>query len=121
MKTILIAQHHGTFFTLNSLKEHGIKDVTIIIPGSQVSKYNKMYSENPSNSDFTAFKDYDKLISSYVKNNNLDYKVYVVEDFDVRNSFVSTLRVAMDLGYQEIIACILSGAVINKDYTPLLS
>ena len=117
MKTILVAQHHGTFFTLNSLREHGIEDVTIIIPGSQVEKYNKMYNENTANPDFAAFKDYDKLISSYIKENNLKYKVYVVDDFDVKNTFVSTLRVAADLGYREIVTCILSGAIVNKDYT----
>lgn len=118
MKTILIAQHHGTFFTLNSLKEQGIEDVTVIIPGSQVEKYNKMYNENSTNPDYITFKDYDKLISSYIKENNLKYKVYVVDDFDVRNTFVSTLKVAVDLGYNEIVACILSGAIVNNDYTP---
>lgn len=117
MKTILVAQHHGTFFTLNSLREHGIEDVTVIIPGSQVEKYNKMYNENTANPDFAAFKDYDKLISSYIKENNLKYKVYVVDDFDIKNTFVSTLRVAADLGYREVVSCILSGAVVNKDYT----
>lgn len=118
MKTILIAQHHGTFFTLNSLKEQGIEDVTVIIPGSQVEKYNKMYNENSTNPDYITFKDYDKLISSYIKENNLKYKVYVVDDFDVRNTFVSTLKVAVDLGYNEIITFILSGAIVNNDYTP---
>ena len=100
MKTILIAQHHGTFFTLNSLKNKGITDVTIIIPGSQVNKYNDMYNNNPSNPEYKAFKNYDNLISSFLKNNNLNYKAYVVEDFDVRNTLVSTLKVIADLGYQ---------------------
>lgn len=118
MKTIVIAQHHGTFFTLNSLKENNIDDVIIIIPGSQVAKYNKMYNDNPNNLDFKAFKDYDKLISSYLKANNLDYKAYVVDDFDVKNMFVSTLNVLSDLGLQEIVTCILSGALVNKDYRP---
>jgi hypothetical protein len=117
MKTIVIAQHHGTFLTLNSLKDRGIEDVTIIIPGSQVEKYNKMYSENASKADYQAFKDYDKLILSYIKTNNLNYKAYVVDNFDVRNSLISTLKVIMDLGYNEIVACILSGAIVNNDYT----
>jgi len=117
MKTIVIAQHHGAFVTLNSLKDKGIKDVTIIIPGSQVEKYNKMYSENSSKTDYQAFKDYDKLILSYIKTNNLNYKAYVVDDFDIRNSLVSTLKVVMDLNYNEVVVCILSGAIVNKDYT----
>jgi hypothetical protein len=116
MKTILIAQHHGTFFTLNSLKEKGITDVTIIIPGSQVNKYNDMYNNNSSNPEYKPFEKYDNLVSSFLKKNNLNYKAYVVEDFDVRNTLVSTLKVIADLGYQEIVACILSGTVVNKDY-----
>lgn len=117
MKTFLIAQHHGTFLTLNSLKANNIEDVIIIIPGSQVEKYNKMYDENPNHPDYAAFKDYDKKISSFLKENNLNYKAYVVDDFDVQNTLTSTLRVIKDLNCNEIVVCILSGAVVNKDYT----
>lgn len=116
MKTFLVAQHHGAFLTLNSMAANGIKDVTVIIPGSQVDKYNKMYSENPTNPEFSAFKDYDKKISAFLKENNLNFKAYVVDDFDIKNTLVSTLRVIKDLECHEIIACIMSGALINKDY-----
>ena len=44
MKTFVIAQHHGVFLTLNSMIENGIDDIHVIIPGSQVEKYNKMYN-----------------------------------------------------------------------------
>lgn len=118
MKTILIAQHHGTFFTLNSLKEHGIEDVILIIPGYQVQKYNTMYADNPSNPDLKAFENYDKLLSTFLKNNNLNYKAYVVDDFDIKNTLVSTLKVIADLGIEEVVSCILSGALVNKDYRP---
>lgn len=116
MKTFIIAQHHGTFLTLNSMIANGIKDVTIIIPGSQVDKYNKMYDENPGNPEFAAFKDYDKSISAFLKENNLNFTAYVVEDFDVRNTLVSTLKVIKDLDHNEIVVCIMSGALVNKDY-----
>lgn len=118
MKTIVIAQHHGVFLTINSLKELGIDDVTILIPGSQVNKYNKMYDDNPTNLEFCVFQNYDKLISQYLRKNNLNYKVFVVDDFDIANTLVSTMRVIADLGHNEIVCCMLSGSLAIKDYRP---
>lgn len=118
MKTILVAQHHGTFFTLNSLFENNIDDVVVIIPGSQVTKYNKMYSEHSTNKDYAAFKDYDKLVVEYIKANNRKYPVYVMDTFDVTNMLVSTLNSLEWLGIEEVVTCVLSGALVNKDYRP---
>lgn len=116
MKTFVIAQHHGTFLTLSSLASHNITDVTVIIPGSQVAKYNKMYAENSRNPEYSVFRDYDKLIMSFIKENNLGFKAYVVDDFDIRNTFVSTLKVINEITNTEIVACLLSGSIVNRDF-----
>lgn len=117
MKTFVIAQHHGVFLTLESLLDNNIDDIVVIIPNSQVEKYNKMYNENSTNPEFKIFKDYDKLISQYIKSKNVDIQAYVYDDFDIKNTVVSTLNFIAALGTQEIVACILSGSVAVKDYT----
>lgn len=117
MKTFVIAQHHGSFFTIKSLVDCGLTDITAIIPGSQVIKYNKMYSENEYNPDYSAFKDYDKALAAYAKQLDSNIKVYVVDDFDVTKPVCSTLRVIKDLGCNEIVACMMSGVIAIKDYT----
>lgn len=117
MKSFVIAQHHGCFLTLQSMVDSGIDDITVIIPGSQVSKYNSMYQENSSNPEFLAFKDYDKAIGGFIKQLNPNIKAYVVDDFDIKNTVQSTLQVIQDLGVTQIVACIMSGALIIKDYT----
>lgn len=117
MKTFVIAQHHGVFLTLQSLIDCGIEDVIVIVPGSQVTKYNKMYNDNPTNPEFQAFKDYDKKIGEFVKANNTNYKVYVFDDFDIRNTVSSTLRFVEAFGCGEIAVAILSGTIVIKDFT----
>ena len=116
MNTFVIAQHHGVFLTLLSMAECGIEDIIVIIPGSQVEKYNKMYLENTSNPEFKCFENYDKKVSEFVKQHNIDAKVYVAENFDVRNTVVSTLQFMDAYGYNKIGACILSGAIVIRDY-----
>jgi len=102
--------------TIKSLGDLGIEDVTIIIPGSQVSKYNTMYEENKTNKEYAAFKDYDKVVSEFVKANNLNYKVFVLEDFDIRNTILSTLNAISLTGYSGVASCIMAGAIAVKDY-----
>lgn len=119
MKTFVIAQHHGTFVTLQSLIDQNIKDIVVLIPGSQVEKYNKMYQENSSNDEFAVFKEYDKLINNFVKEKDPTIEVYVVDDFDVRNTVVSTLKAIQATGYNQVAACILSGTLANADYTDI--
>ena len=116
MKTFVIAQHHGVFLTLQSMKDCGIDNIIIIIPSSQVNKYNNMHSERSHDPEFQAFKDYDKKISEFVKSNDLDAKVFVFDDFDIRNTVTSTLKFIDAFGCKEIAVCVLSGAVILKDY-----
>jgi hypothetical protein len=117
MKTFLIAQHHGAFLTLSSMFDSGIKDIVVIIPGSQVVKYNGMYNDNSHNPEFAAFKDYDRRLSAFIKEKGIDAKVYVVDDFDIRNTVTSTLKIVAELGNREIVACVLSGAIVIRDYT----
>lgn len=116
MKTFVIAQHHGTFLTLNSMHQCGIDNIVVIIPGSQVQKYNTMYNDNQTNPEFVAFKDYDKAVSNYIKQNNIDAQVFVVDDFDVRNTATSMLKVIDTFGEKAIVAIIMSGALVIKDY-----
>lgn len=122
MKTFVIAQHHGVFLTLESLIDCGVNDIVVIIPGSQVEKYNKMYSENPNNAEYTAFKDYDKRIAEYVKQKQsvVSIEAYVLDDFDVRSTVCSTLKAALLTGTREIVTCIMAGVIVIKDYTDVV-
>lgn len=116
MKTFVIAQHHGVFLTLESMLDSGIEDICVIIPNSQVQKYNQMYSENPTKPDFQVFKNYDKLIGSYIKSKNADIKAYVYDDFDIKNTITSTLSFINASDVQEIVACVMSGCLVIKNY-----
>ena len=68
MKTlVIIATHHGAFLTIKSaLKNSSHDKLVVIVPKSQVDKYNKMYEENiHKNSEFEIFKNYDKTITQF--------------------------------------------------------
>ena len=116
MKTFVIAQHHGVFLTLQSMADCGIDDIVVIVPGSQVEKYNKMYSDNLYNPEFECFENYDKKVNEFVKQKELDAKVFVYDGFDIRNTVTSTLRFISDYGHSKMAACILSGTIVIKDY-----
>ncbi len=116
MKTFVIAQHHGVFLTLKSMHDCNIDNIVIIIPGSQVEKYNKMYSENTSNPEFAPFNNYDKKIKEFVEQNGLHAEVFVYDDFDIRNTASSVLKFIDAYGCDGIVACILSGTVVIRDY-----
>lgn len=116
MKTFVIAQHHGVFLTLESMLDCGIDDITVVIPGSQVEKYNKMYNENSHVKEFQAFKDYDKAIGNYIKSKNASIKAFVYDDFDIRNTVSSVLNFISLTGTNEIVACVMSGSIVLKDY-----
>jgi hypothetical protein len=121
MKTFVIAQHHGVFLTLESLINCGIDNIVVIIPGSQVEKYNKMYNENPTNPEYVAFKDYDKKIAEYIKQqSNLNIQAYVLDDFEIKNTVCSTLKAALLTDTREIVTCIMAGIVVIKDYTEII-
>lgn len=116
MKTFVIAQHHGVFLTLKSMVDCGIDNIVIIVPGSQVEKYNKMYSENTTNPEFAPFENYDKKIKEFVEQNNIQAEVFVYDDFDIRNTAVSVMRFIDAYGSSGLAPCILSGALVIKDY-----
>lgn len=117
MKTFVIAQHHGVFLTLESMIDSGIEDIFVIIPNSQVQKYNQMYIENLNKPDYKAFKDYDKLIGSYIKLKNANIKAFVYDDFDIKNTISSTLNFINASDVKEIVACIMSGSLVIKNYS----
>lgn len=119
MKTFVIAQHHGVFLTLDSMIDQGIKNIQVIIPGSQVIKYNKMYEENKDNKEYAAFKDYDKTIAVFIKIKDPSIQAFIYDDFNIRNTIVSTINAIKLAGVNEIVACIMSGALVIKDYTSI--
>lgn len=116
MKTFVIAQHHGVFLTLKSMHDSGIDDIVVIVPGSQVEKYNKMYLERPDDPEYKAFENYDKKIKEFIETNNIQAEVFVYDGFDIRNTVSSALRFVDAYGCREIVACLLSGTIVIEDY-----
>lgn len=116
MKTFVIAQHHGVFLTLKSMHDCGIDNIVIIVPGSQVEKYNKMYLENTTNPEFAAFENYDKKIKEFIEQNDIQAEVFVYDDFDIRNTAVSVMKFIDAYGTGGIAPCIMSGALVIRDY-----
>jgi hypothetical protein len=96
MKTlVIIATHHGSFLTIKSaLKNSSHDKLVVLVPRSQVDKYNKMYEENiHKSSEFEIFKDYDKLVTNFCGT-----EVFVVDDWDQNNTVSSTIDVLTGLG-----------------------
>jgi hypothetical protein len=96
MKTlVIIATHHGSFLTIKSaLKNSSHDKLVVLVPRSQVDKYNKMYEENIyKSSEFEIFKDYDKLVTNFCGT-----EVFVVDDWDQNNTVSSTIDVLTGLG-----------------------
>jgi hypothetical protein len=95
MKTlVIIATHHGAFLTIKSALNNSSHDkLIVLVPRSQVDKYNKMYVENISKSqEFEIFKDYDKLVTKFCKT-----EVFVVDDWDMNNTVSTTVETLMTL------------------------
>ncbi len=95
MKTlVIVATHHGAFLTIKSAMKNSSHDkMIVIVPRSQVEKYNKMYSENISRSqEFEIFKDYDRLVTKFCKT-----EVFVVDDWDMNNTVSTTVETLMTL------------------------
>lgn len=121
MKVFVIAQHHGVMLTLNSLIDSGIKEMTVIVPTSQIDKYNRMYDENNTNPDFAIFKNFDKRIKKFAdlasveRGTNID--VFNADNFDIRNTVSSMLVIIRELGINsEKVACQMAGTITLKDY-----
>lgn len=121
MKVFVIAQHHGVMLTLNSLLDSGIKDFSVIIPTSQVEKYNKMYNENTGNPDFEIFKNFDKRVKKFADlagvERGASISVFSADNFDVRNTVASMLNILRDGGItSEKVSCQMAGTITLKDY-----
>lgn len=116
MKTFVIAQHHGVFLTLQSLIDQGINDIVVIIPDSQVNKYNKMYEDNVSREEFKIFKDFDKRVKTFIDANDKTIELFIVDDFDISNTVTSILRIINTLEFKGKVACLMAGTVVLKDY-----
>lgn len=113
MKTlVIIATHHGSFLTIKSaLKNSSHDKLIVLIPKSQVDKYNKMYEENiHKNKEFEIFKDYDKLVTNFCGT-----EVFVVEDWDQNNSVTSTIDVLAGLNSKGNHFVVSAGVLVLKD------
>jgi hypothetical protein len=113
MKTlVIIATHHGSFLTIKSaLKNSSHDKLVVLIPRSQVDKYNKMYEENiHKNAEFEIFKNYDKLVTSFCGT-----EVFVVDDWDQTNSITSTIDVLAGLESKGKHFVVGAGLLVLKD------
>lgn len=113
MKTlVIIATHHGSFLTIKSaLKNSSHDKLIVLVPKSQVDKYNKMYEENiQKSSEFEIFKDYDKLVTKFCKT-----EVFVVDDWDSNNTVSSTIDVLASLNSKGKHFVVGAGMLILKD------
>jgi len=116
MKTFVIAQHHGVFLTLQSLFNNNIDNIVVIIPESQISKYNKMYKENTSKQEFKIFEDFDKRVKRFIDNSGKNIDLFIVDDFDVANAVTSTIRTINTLEYKGYITCLMAGTIVLNDF-----
>tara|TARA_R110000868_G_scaffold137027_1_gene350391 strand:- start:1805 stop:2680 length:876 start_codon:yes stop_codon:yes gene_type:complete len=119
MKTlVIIAAHHGSFLTIKSaLKNSSHDKLIVLVPRSQVDKYNKMYEENiHKSSEFEIFKDYDKLVTNFCGT-----EVFVVDDWDSNNTVSSTIDVLRGLESKGNHFVVGAGLLILTDpFTPQL-
>lgn len=112
MKTlVIVATHHGAFLTIKSaLKNSSHERMIVLIPRSQVDKYNKMYEDNLNNPEFEAFKDYDKTVVKFCKKD-----VFVVDDWDQNNTISCVIDVLSNLNSKGNHFVIGAGNLILKD------
>lgn len=121
MKVFVIAQHHGVMLTLNSLIDSGIKEMSVIVPTTQIEKYDRMYHENSTNPDYTIFKNFDKRIKRFADlasvERDASIDVFNADNFDIRNTVSSMLTIIQELGINsEKVACQMAGTITLKDY-----
>jgi hypothetical protein len=119
MKTlVIIAMHHGSLLTIKSALRNSSHDkLIVLVPRSQVDKYNKMYDENiHKNAEFAIFKDYDKLVTNFCGT-----EVFVVDDWDQNNTVSGTIDVLRGLESKGKHFVVGSGLLILTDpFTPQL-
>jgi hypothetical protein len=113
MKTlVIIATHHGSFLTIKSaLKNSSHDKLIVLVPRSQVDKYNKMYEENiHKNAEFEIFKDYDKMVTKFCGT-----EVFVVDDWDQANSISCVIDVLTGLSGKGKHFVVTAGVLILRD------
>lgn len=115
---VIIASHHGSLLTIKSALRNSSHDkLIVLVPRSQVDKYNKMYEENiHKNAEFAIFKDYDKLVTNFCGT-----EVFVVDDWDQNNTVSGTIDVLRGLGSKGKHFVVGAGLLILTDpFTPQL-
>lgn len=115
---VIIASHHGSLLTIKSALRNSSHDkLIVLVPRSQVDKYNKMYDENiHKNTEFAIFKDYDKLVTNFCGT-----EVFVVDDWDQNNTVSGTIDVLRGLESKGKHFVVGAGLLILTDpFTPQL-
>lgn len=115
---VIIASHHGSLLTIKSALRNSSHDkLIVLVPRSQVDKYNKMYEENiHKNAEFAIFKDYDKLVTNFCGT-----EVFVVDDWDQNNTVSGTIDVLRGLESKGKHFVVGAGLLILTDpFTPQL-
>lgn len=101
MKALVIAQHHGSFLTLQSLIENEqVDEVVVLVPESQIQKY-KTFPDK-------VFVDYHNNLKKFCKKNKFElYKFDAPKD----NYFVSYAQILKDLKKSGTWVVLAAGAI----------
>lgn len=112
MKTLVIlAYHHGAFLTIESARENSKHDhMIVLIPRSQVEKYDRMYEENQANPEYAAFQNYKQKMTEFANT-----ETYVLEEFDMDNPISTVSEALMAMERKGIHFVVGAGTLILKD------
>lgn len=86
MKILVIATHHGAFLTLAQIKHLELKNVSVVIPQSQIDKYKGF--------EGTIFQKYEPNLKRFCK--GMD--VHVSSTWDAGNKFLSAFKFLDNIG-----------------------
>lgn len=112
MKTLVIlAYHHGAFLTIESARENSKHDhMIVLIPRSQVEKYDRMYEENKTNPEYAAFQNYKQRLTDFANT-----ETYVLEEFDMENPISTVSEALMATERKGVHFVVGAGTLILKD------
>jgi hypothetical protein len=106
MNILVIATHHGAFLTIGQLKQWNIKNVTVLIPQSQIDKYKSFEGK--------IFTDYEANLKKFCGKN---IKLYVSENFNLKNKFLATHDFLSTIESKEKWLVLESGSLLcRKDF-----
>lgn len=107
MSYLVIATHHGCFLTLQQLKQLKIRDVTVVIPQSQIDKYSKF--------DGDIFTNYQQLVKEFCPSH---WQVFVSENWNPNSKFRSAHGLLTELGKTGIVTVLEAGGLLAEGRKP---